>query len=118
MGWFAEQGEGVPQKHKGKSLSEVTGHCVEYRVAGHNGVMELTTPSRVLPVASLTAFVDQWLDKPIANTPDTLGLILPAMPKDDLFKTVVLDGVLPRKTFSMGEADEKRFYFEAKNIRA
>jgi len=133
--WFAEQGEGVPQKHKGKSLSEVTGHCVEYRVAGHNGVMELTTPSRVLPVASLTAFVDQWLDKHseakidyvhglevidkhIANTPDTLGLILPAMPKDDLFKTVVLDGVLPRKTFSMGEADEKRFYFEAKNIRA
>merc|ERR1712136_481115 len=52
--WFAEQGEGVPQKHKGKSLSEV---------AGHNGVMELTAPSRVLPVASLTAFVDQWLDK-------------------------------------------------------
>jgi len=133
--WFSEQGEGALQKHKGKTLAEVPGHCVEYRSAGHTGVMELTTPSRVLPVASLTAFVDQWLaahseakidyvhgleviDRHVADTPDTVGLILPAMPKDDLFKTVVLDGVLPRKTFSMGEADEKRFYFEAKSIRA
>ena len=59
--WFSEQGEGALQKHKGKTLAEVPGHCVEYRSAGHTGVMELTTPSRVLPVASLTAFVDQWL---------------------------------------------------------
>jgi hypothetical protein len=39
------------------------------------------------------------------------------MPKSDLFKTVILDGALPRKTFSMGEADEKRFYVEARRIR-
>jgi len=38
------------------------------------------------------------------------------MPKKDLFKTVILDGVLPRKTFSMGEAREKRFYMEARRI--
>ena len=38
------------------------------------------------------------------------------MPKTDLFKTVILDGALPRKTFSMGEAREKRFYLEARRI--
>ena len=39
------------------------------------------------------------------------------MNKSDLFKTVILDGSLPRKTFSMGEAEDKRFYFECKNIQ-
>jgi hypothetical protein len=38
------------------------------------------------------------------------------MKKTDLFKTVILDGALPRKTFSMGEAHEKRFYLEARKI--
>ena len=39
------------------------------------------------------------------------------MPKSELFKTVILDGSLPRKTFSMGEAADKRFYLECKKIR-
>ena len=38
------------------------------------------------------------------------------MNKNDLFKTVILDGALPRKTFSMGEACDKRFYTEARII--
>jgi hypothetical protein len=38
------------------------------------------------------------------------------MKKTDLFKTVIVDGALPRKTFSMGEAHEKRFYLEARKI--
>jgi hypothetical protein len=41
---------------------------------------------------------------------------LPAIAKNDLFKTVIVDGALPRKTFSMGEAKEKRFYIEARRI--
>jgi hypothetical protein len=40
------------------------------------------------------------------------------MDKSDLFKTVILDGALPRKTFSMGEAREKRFYMECRKIQA
>jgi hypothetical protein len=45
-----------------------------------------------------------------------MGFYLPAMNKSDLFKTVILDGALPRKTFSMGEAREKRFYMEARKL--
>ncbi|HSM23510.1 MAG TPA: DUF1015 domain-containing protein, partial [Anaerolineaceae bacterium] len=44
------------------------------------------------------------------------GFYLPAMEKNQLFKTVILDGALPRKTFSMGEAYEKRFYMEGRKI--
>ena len=45
-----------------------------------------------------------------------VGILLPAMDKALLFPAVAKDGPLPRKTFSMGEADEKRFYMECRRI--
>ncbi len=52
----------------------------------------------------------------LGKQPGQVGFYLPGMQKSDLFKTVILDGVLPRKTFSMGEAKEKRFYMESRKI--
>lgn len=46
-----------------------------------------------------------------------VGFLLPKPEKSSLFETVIKDGALPRKTFSMGEANEKRFYMEAKQIK-
>lgn len=46
-----------------------------------------------------------------------IGVILPAIGKDDFFRLIVTGGNLPRKTFSMGEGNEKRYYIEAKAIR-
>lgn len=46
----------------------------------------------------------------------SLGFILPNMEKADLFPTVITDGALPRKTFSMGHAHDKRFYLECRRI--
>ena len=46
----------------------------------------------------------------------SVGFLLPVPEKSSLFETVIKDGALPRKTFSMGEASEKRFYMEAKKI--
>ena len=45
-----------------------------------------------------------------------IGFMLPKPDKSDLFASVIADGALPRKTFSMGEAYEKRFYTEARKI--
>lgn len=45
-----------------------------------------------------------------------VGLLMPALPKSELFAEVSERGRLPRKTFSMGEADEKRFYMESRDI--
>lgn len=53
----------------------------------------------------------------LAEKPGNLGFFLPPIHKDTLFKTVILDGVLPRKTFSMGEAVEKRYYIEMRKIK-
>ena len=46
-----------------------------------------------------------------------VGFLLPPMAREDLFRTVMADGVLPRKTFSMGNAEDKRYYLEARSIR-
>jgi hypothetical protein len=48
--------------------------------------------------------------------PGNMGFLLPPMEKSALFRTVIFDGALPRKTFSMGEANEKRYYLECRKI--
>lgn len=85
-----------------------------------------------LPVASLQAFLDDYVTahpetkidyihgldslKKLSAEAGNMGFYLPDPAKGDLFRGVILDGVLPRKTFSMGEAREKRYYMEAKKI--
>ena len=46
-----------------------------------------------------------------------MAFLLPPFDKSDLFKGVVMGGVLPRKTFSMGHAEEKRYYIEFRKIK-
>jgi hypothetical protein len=95
-------------------------------------LLTIHNPDANLPVGSLQSFLDEWLKQggaeridyvhdtepvlELGSQPGNLGFILPAMEKSDLFKTVVLDGALPRKTFSMGESIEKRFYMECRRI--
>ena len=52
----------------------------------------------------------------LGKNPDSLGILLPAIGKDSFFQTILNRGAFPRKTFSMGEAHEKRFYLEARRI--
>lgn len=90
-------------------------------------------PLTNLSVGTLQAFLDDWLKSggaqgidyvhgdetvsELARQPGNLGFYLPALEKSALFQTVIVDGSLPRKTFSMGEAHEKRFYMESRRIR-
>ncbi|MDR3293546.1 MAG: DUF1015 domain-containing protein [Clostridiales bacterium] len=55
--------------------------------------------------------------KEIVKTQGGLGILMPSIQKSELFPYVVRQGVLPKKAFSMGEAEEKRYYLEAKKIR-
>lgn len=100
--------------------------------SGEIGVLEFSQPPSNLPVGTLQAWLDDFLKAGGAEKIDYVhgaevasrlgaqagncSFYLPAMQKSDLFKTVILDGTLPRKTFSMGEAREKRFYMEARRI--
>ncbi|MDR1466062.1 MAG: DUF1015 domain-containing protein [Treponema sp.] len=47
---------------------------------------------------------------------DSIGVLLPPFLKDGLFETIAKTGSLPRKSFSMGRAEEKRFYLEAREL--
>jgi hypothetical protein len=96
------------------------------------GVIAIANPSSNLPVGTIQPFLDVFLKEggaekidyvhgedvtvKLGSQPNNAGFYLPGMSKSDLFKTVILDGALPRKTFSMGEAREKRFYMEARKI--
>jgi len=96
------------------------------------GVIEVANPETNLPVGTLQNFLDAFLKGKGAREIDYVhgaeaavrlgqgngcaGFYLPAMDKRELFTTVILDGALPRKTFSMGEARDKRFYLEARKL--
>lgn len=92
----------------------------------------ITKPTSNLTVGSVQEFIDDYISKnggtvdyihgadvvkKLAAKPDTVGVILPDMSKEELFPTVIKDGALPRKTFSMGHAEDKRYYVEARKIR-
>jgi hypothetical protein len=96
------------------------------------GVIEIANPAANLAVGTIQAFLDGFLKDGGAEKIDyvhgedvverlslqdgNVGFYLAGMHKNELFKTVILDGALPRKTFSMGEAREKRFYMEGRKI--
>lgn len=98
------------------------------------GVVEISNPSSNLAVGTLQNFLDAFMQdggaekidyvhgfdavSRLGSQPGNAGFFLPCMDKNDLFKTVILDGALPRKTFSMGQAYEKRFYMESRKIVA
>src|SRR4030042_3828923 len=84
------------------------------------GIVEIATPTSNLPVGTLQTFLDDFLKHDgaekidyihgeeviftLGQMPGNIAFYLPGMNKSDLFKTVILEGALPRKTFSMGEA--------------
>ena len=53
----------------------------------------------------------------LAAQVDNIGILFPPIPKQSLFETILIDGALPRKTFSMGTAADKRFYLECRKIK-
>ena len=89
-------------------------------------------PTGTLPIATLQGFLDKYLKNTdlkidyvhgIENTEKlcenggAVGFLFEGMGKSELFTAVANDGSLPRKTFSMGCADDKRFYLEARKIK-
>ncbi|MCI6859462.1 MAG: DUF1015 domain-containing protein [Eubacterium sp.] len=88
-------------------------------------------PTSKLTVGSLQRFLDGYLAqnggkidyihgelvvKQLSEEKDSIGFLLPDMKKEELFPTVIHDGALPRKTFSMGHAQDKRYYTECRII--
>ena len=92
----------------------------------------IENPKSNIAVGSIQIFLDEYLKnnegkidyihgeettKNLAKQSGNVGFIFEAMPKNELFKTVILDGSLPRKTFSMGHSYDKRYYLESRRIK-
>ena len=107
-------------------------HNILVVAPGEFGILWIGEPHIHQEVASLQTFLDEYLvghpqarldyihgDETLmelAAQPRTAGFLFPAVNKRDLFRTTILNGAFPQKTFSMGEADEKRFYIESRRI--
>lgn len=101
-------------------------------VYGENQREISVKPAAKLAVGTLQGYIDKLIKqnpkvrvdyihgeksvRELAKAPDALGFLFDGMRKDELFDAVKQDGSLPRKTFSMGHADDKRFYLEGRRL--
>jgi len=108
----------------GAHLGRGEGHVIEFLYADGAGRVTVPNPSAQLPVGTLQSFLDSYLThdngrvdyihgddvaRDFGMKPGNIAFLLPAMGKDQLFPTVIHDGVLPRKTFSMGRPTTSAF---------
>ena len=107
--------------------------CIKWNVFDNTaGAIIIKNPENKLTAATLQNILDEYIKLnsktkidyihgedtviKLGNQQGNIGFFLPVIDKSDFFKAIILDGIMPRKTFSMGEADEKRFYLESKKI--
>ena len=113
---------------------EASPQTVEWVSGDRSGTLTIPTPVVALPVGTVQDFLDEYMKtapegayidyihgedttRELAARPDAIAFLFEGMAKEELFSTVISDGALPRKTFSMGHAEDKRFYTEARRIK-
>ena len=117
---------------RGMTLDAAEGHAFTVVSADGDTAVTVGNPEGAIPCETVQKFLDDFLARhpkaeidyihgeqslrTLAAAPGAVGFLLPEIDKKSFFSDVKKLGVLPRKTFSMGEADEKRFYMEAKEI--
>jgi uncharacterized protein (DUF1015 family) len=130
--FYSAQGSELSIKKVGSEQETENAHVVSFVTGNETGALIIKNPKLILEVATLQSFLDSYLENnkqakidyvhgkevvsELGSKPGNVGFFLEPMSKHALFKTIILDGALPRKTFSMGEADEKRFYLECRKI--
>ncbi len=106
---------------------------IHYVSAGAEGDLTVNTPVCQLAVGTLQTFLGDYAKAhpevevdyihgedslcELAKKKNAIGFLFEGMRKDELFRTVIYDGALPRKTFSMGHARDKRYYLECRKIK-
>lgn len=114
-----------PQSAAGK-------HIVEFSGEGRGGYLEIDDPASSLPAEALQKHLDEYVRantnvtidyihgeesaRKLAAQSGNLAFYLPALDKNTFFDSIVERGPYPRKTFSLGEASEKRYYLESRRL--
>ena len=108
------------------------GQKITYITSNEEKTIYISNPKSNIATGTLQIFLDEYLNtnsgkidyihgddvtRDLSKKDNNIGFLLPKMEKNELFRTVILDGALPRKTFSMGHSDDKRFYLECRRIK-
>lgn len=101
-------------------------------IGEHTQRIWIADPSSYVVTGTVQNFIDRYIRdfsgkvdyvhgetivRQLAAQADNVGILFPSIPKQSLFETILADGILPRKTFSMGQAGDKRFYLEGRKIK-
>ena len=115
-----------------EAIGKPEGHPVHWFIGNQSGTIYVDDPDGMLPVGIIQNYLDSYIQsnpgtvdyihgedtaRQLAEAEGTVGLILPPVEKDAFFRGILAGGTLPRKTFSMGQAQEKRYYLEAREIK-
>ncbi|MDR1569675.1 MAG: DUF1015 domain-containing protein [Oscillospiraceae bacterium] len=137
--WLRARGSRPQVSINEKTDGLCVGECLQELICiGVNGsyTLKIDNPPAALTVGTLQSFLDDFTDRQskqtevyidyihgadslrkFASEPNRAGFLLPTLDKRSLFAAIVKDGALPRKTFSMGSAQEKRYYLECRKLR-
>ena len=123
----------VEELHKYYDINEDgKGEYFELVTKDFDKRLYISNPKSNIAVGSIQMFLDDYLKdhsgkldyihgdettRSMGSEEGNVGILFEAMPKEELFRTVILDGALPRKTFSMGHSYDKRYYLEARKIK-
>lgn len=114
------------------AIGKEDGAPVVWRIGNRQGTVYVRDEAGTLPVGIVQDFLDGYLAehpgvvdyihgedavRQLSEAAGTIGLVLPPVEKDAFFQGIIAGGTLPRKTFSMGHAQEKRYYLEARKIK-
>ena len=113
-------------------LDTPNGTPVTWIIGNQSGVVRVPCDYNKLIIEHLQQFLDQWIAdhdgegdyihgadtaRMLAQKPNTVGFIVPDFDKSILFPYILSGRVMPRKTFSIGQAVEKRYYLEGRKIK-
>ena len=120
-------------EYASKLSGDGSAQTVNYIFGDTKGSIVIERPEQQLAVGTLQNFIDEYISQhkgaevdyihgeesveALAKKDNSIGFIFDGMEKSQLFKTVIFDGALPRKTFSMGHAVDKRYYLECRKIK-
>lgn len=119
-------------KEKSEIQTTDSDQIIQWVSTDASGYLVIQNPLHTLAVGTLQQCLDAYLTAhseieidyihgeksvyDLSKEPNRIGFLLPAIEKTMLFKSIAINGPMPRKTFSMGEADDKRYYIEARKI--
>ena len=107
------------------------GTDIEWFANGESGKLNINDENGELPLEVIQIALDKYLAnnkgeidyihgdetlEELSQKENTIGFLMPNVTKNAFFENIVNNGVMPRKTFSMGEAEEKRYYLEGRKI--